>query len=727
MFTHARPVWAHHSRESLPQGDMNNTLCFKTVLPAGNYQALAAAADVFQLYAGGVFIAAGPARAAHSFARCERLNFTLREEGPVIFAVASYNVFNYCDIKQPGFFCCEIYGPEGLCAATGVYPAGKEAGGEAAGEAPGESRALSGNARPEVNLFTARLLEERTQRTDRYSYQRPFAESYHYTPAWSEYMLSCRNDESLELYETALPKLLERGVPQPDYTPRTPVRFTAQGTGALNPENEDMSRDYFMIETPGIPFESFGVELEARPCGEIRRMKFRIEKELDAPFGDFSLKGGSFLSCEMERNYTGFICCALECPQRSVLSFLFDEILTDGDISPLRLGCVNNLKLILEPGRYYFVSMEPYTFKYLKIALFEGECLVKDLRLLEYAFPEGEIINTLSLSGPLEEIRQAAVETFRQNVLDVYMDCPSRERGGWLCDSFFTSRIEKLLTGSSRVEKAFLENFILPEGFRDVPAGMLPMCYPSDHLNKRFIPNWAMFFVLELREYMQRTNDAELLMRARPRLEGLLEYFKGFENADGLLENLDGWVFVEWSRANDEELVRGINFPSNMLYARMLEDASVLLERPELMRRALRLKRIIRERAFNGLFFKDNAGLEESTEVCQYYAFFTGVADKESHGELYNVLKTHFGPGRRENNAYPQVAFANAFIGNYLRLEMLGMNDEKEQLLKEIEGYFLGMAQRTGTLWEHDSPQASCNHGFASHVLYWLYKYCGEN
>ena len=128
MFTHARPVWAHHSRESLPQGDMNNTLCFKTVLPAGDYQALAAAADVFQLYAGGVFIAAGPARAAHSFARCERLNFTLREEGPVIFAVASYNVFNYCYIKQPGFFCCEIYGPEGLCAATGVYPAGKEAG-----------------------------------------------------------------------------------------------------------------------------------------------------------------------------------------------------------------------------------------------------------------------------------------------------------------------------------------------------------------------------------------------------------------------------------------------------------------------------------------------------------------------------------------------------------------------------------------------------------------------
>ena len=26
------------------------------------------------------------------------------------------------------------------------------------------------------------------------------------------------------------------------------------------------------------------------------------------------------------------------------------------------------------------------------------------------------------------------------------------------------------------------------------------------------------------------------------------------------------------------------------------------------------------------------------------------------------------------------------------------------------------MAERTGTLWENDTPHASCNHGFASHA-----------
>lgn len=695
MFNQARPIWAHHQRETLSDGEMNITLCFKTVLEKGEYSAVIAAADDYQLFINGRFISAGPARAAHGFARCDRLQFNIEEEqAAVVFIVSSYNVFNYCYIKQHGFFCCEIFMGEELTAATGVCG------------------------------FTARLLEERVHRTDRYSYQRPYTEIYHYSPAWNEYIVSCADEDSLELYEVPFPVMLKRDTPYPDYAVKAPLRFIAQGTGQINPENADMSNDYFMIQTPDIPFESFGTNLEERPCGEIRRMKFNIEKILDAPYGDFALKNGGFLSCEMERDYTGFICCDIECSRPGVLCFLFDEVLTNGDIDPLRLGCVNNLKLVLQPGIYRFTSMEPYTFKYLKIAVFKGECLIKDLHLKEYAFPEAELKNSLELSGKMQEIYQAAIETFRQNVLDIYMDCPSRERGGWLCDSFFTSRVEFLLTGSCRVEKAFLENFILPEAFRDVPHGMLPMCYPSDHLNRRFIPNWAMFFVLELREYIQRTGDSELLQKARPRLEELLKYFKGFENADGLLEDLEGWVFVEWSRANDEDLVRGIHFPTNMLYSRMLEDASCLLDSPELMRKSLRLKRIIREKAYTGLFFKDNAASEECTEVCQYYAFFTNVADRVSYPELYNTLKTQFGPQRKENNPYPEVAFANAFIGNYLRLEMLSENDEREQVLGEIEGYFADMAQKTGTLWEHDSPQASCNHGFASHVLYWIFKFC---
>ena len=47
-------------------------------------------------------------------------------------------------------------------------------------------------------------------------------------------------------------------------------------------------------------------------------------------------------------------------------------------------------------------------------------------------------------------------------------------------------------------------------------------------------------------------------------------------------------------------------------------------------------------------------------------------------------------------------------------------NGYREMLDKNVRDYFLGMAELTGTLWEHDDISASCNHGFASHVLVWL-------
>ena len=95
------------------------------------------------------------------------------------------------------------------------------------------------------------------------------------------------------------------------------------------------------------------------------------------------------------------------------------------------------------------------------------------------------------------------------------MDCPSRERAGWLCDSFFTARVEYVLTGTCTVEKVFLENFLLADQFEHLPEGMLPMCYPADHYDGVFIPNWAMWFVLELEEYLVRSGDTELIIRYR--------------------------------------------------------------------------------------------------------------------------------------------------------------------------------------------------------------------
>ena len=60
----------------------------------------------------------------------------------------------------------------------------------------------------------------------------------------------------------------------------------------------------------------------------------------------------------------------------------------------------------------------------------------------------------------LQIIIDAAIETYRQNAVDLFTDCPSRERAGWLCDSFFLARTEYALTGKNTIEESFLENLM---------------------------------------------------------------------------------------------------------------------------------------------------------------------------------------------------------------------------------------------------------------------------
>ena len=430
----------------------------------------------------------------------------------------------------------------------------------------------------------------------------------------------------------------------------------------------------------------------------------------------------------MGANETGLFAFDVEFHTPGELYLLFDEVMPEGKMNPFRIGSSNIFMLTALPGTYRIVSAEPYVLQFLRLVSKGGSCTVRDLHLVEIAFPMSKITAKLKTDDEsLRKVFDAAVRTFRANTVDIYMDCPSRERAGWLCDSFFTSRVEKTLSGASAVEQDFLEAFILRESFPAMPKGMLPMCYPSDHNSGNYIPNWAMWYVVELREYLYRTGDRAFIDRARPTVERLYDWFKPFENDLGLLEKLKGWVFVEWSRAND--LVQDVSFATNMLYATFLDVIAELYDRPAEKEKAEKLRETIRRASMYHGFFCDNAVRNaegklvlsgECTESCQYYAFFCDVATPETYPELWKTLVEDFGFDRRTTKKHPEIHFANAFIGNYLRLDLLRRYGYNELLQSNILDYFTYMAERTGTLWEYEQDKKSLNHGFASHVLYWM-------
>ena len=431
---------------------------------------------------------------------------------------------------------------------------------------------------------------------------------------------------------------------------------------------------------------------------------------------------------QFECNTTGFIGATVQVNTPSKVELSWDEILVDDDVNIKRSGCHSVITYELAPGKYTLESFEPYTLQYLKVQT-EGDCSVSDFYIRQYVNSDVERATFSCNDEKLNKIYKAAVETFKQNALDIFTDCPSRERAGWLCDSYFTARVAYNLSGNTLIETNFIENFLLPEKFNYIPEGMLPMCYPSDQPDGRFIPNWAMWLVIQLEEYEQRSGDRKMVDALQPKVMALLDYFTRYENESGLLEKLEKWIFLEWSKAN--EFVLDVNYPTNMLYAKTLEVAAKLYNRPALAVKAGRIKETIREQAFDGTFFIDNAIRENGrvvpqknnrTETCQYYAFFTETATPESHPALWKTMLNDFGSKRKTTNAYPEIFPSNAFIGNYLRLEALARNGYVKQMLNESIDDFLYMANQTGTLWENITTRGSLNHGFASHIAHSFYR-----
>ena len=448
-------------------------------------------------------------------------------------------------------------------------------------------------------------------------------------------------------------------------------------------------------------------------------------------YPDYSIKNAAMTErgdFAFDQVYTGFIMVRLNVNKHSRVILCWDEVLDKGVINEHRQPHMN-MELELEPGNYKFETFEPYTLKYLKLKILDGDCSLDSLSIRQYVNGEVNISKFNTNDDDINKIFKAAIETYKPNAVDYFLDCPQRERAGWLCDSYFTSRVAYCLSGNTKLEHNFFENYLLPDKFNNIPEGMLPMCYPADHRDGNFIPNWAMWFVLELKEYVERSHDYGMLVALKPKVLALLEYFDQYKNSDGLLENLNKWVFIEWSKAN--EFTEGVNYPTNMLYAKMLEVVGELYNLDSYVVESEKIKDVIRSQSYVNGFFVDNAirkngkleiQNQNCSEVCQYYAFYFGIADFETYSDLWNKLVSDFGADRDEKKVYPNIPKTNAFIGNYLRLELLSKAGLIEQMVFESKKLFLYMATTTGTLWENVFAGGSCCHGFASHVAYVYYR-----
>ena len=668
--------------------------------PAADAILTIAASNLYRLFINGILKGYGPARAAHGYSRTD--TYILKEytgvELVLTVEVYSANTNTYYTVDERPFFAAEVQ-EGGRITAT-------------------------------ASDFTAYPMLERVQKVRRFSFQRTYIEAYRLTGDPMAFYAGLTEGRTLaKTEEVPMNRLLPRytHMPKLNAVSSTCVEY---GTVQLNTQAEPW-RDRAYTGIDPIRFKGFyPAEQECDPGELAGQFLFRRTGKGKAE----TLPPMSYQVYDFGRACTGFFTFRVKADAGTQLTIIFDEILTDrgdhSEISPFRNDCCNVIHYTFAEGEYHILTFEANTARYAAVAVLGGTAQVDDFGMDLYENPDAAAFRYDYGDEALNRITEAAIHSFEQNAVDVLTDCPSRERAGWLCDSYFSSRVEAFITGKNLVEKSFLENYALCPQSPFLPQGMLPMCYPADHNDGVFIPNWAMWYILELRNYVRRTGDESMRIASKDKVDGLVRYFERFYNEEGLLENLENWVFIEWSKCNDDDYIRGVNFPSNMLWAAALEAVDDLYGNAALREKAGRMKEAIRKRSFNGEFFEDNSIRGEdgaliqtghTSETCQYYAFYFDTASKETYPALYQTLINSFGPKRNPEKDFSTVSPSNAFVGNYLRLELLLRWGFRELALEECRAFFLQMAELTDTLWEHSKLTCSLDHGFASMAAVYIH------
>ena len=652
-----------------------------------------AASNLYRLFVNGVLVGYGPARAAHGYSRLDTYALAKWAGQAIVLSVEVYsaNTNTFYTVDEHPFFAAEIKQGSAVIAQAAD--------------------------------FTAYRMTERVQKVRRFSFQRTYTEIYHLTGdpmAFYAGQTDGRIPAETEAVERN--KLLPRHVNYPKLNV-LPAGYVEYGSAGIN-EHAKPWRDRAYYGIDPVKFKGFyPAELEEDSGEEAGKFTYSAIADGKAD----KMVPMSYQICDFGRTLTGFFTLTVKAETDTTLYILFDEIIRQRDgyreVSPYRNDCCNVVKYTMPAGEHHLLSFEAAAARFATVVVSEGTADLAEFGMVLYENPDAADFKYDYGDAELNKIVDAAVNTFAQNAVDILTDCPSRERAGWLCDSYFSSRAEALFTGKNLVEKSNLENYAMCPKSKYLPEGMLPMCYPADHNDGVYIPNWTMWYILELRNYWKRTGDDDMRAASKDKVYGLVKFFEKYYNEYGLLENLESWVFIEWSKCNDGDYIRGLNYPSNMIWAAALEAAAEMYDDPALVEKAAAMKAAIRELAWNGEFFEDN-GVRDAdgnlvktghlTETCQYYAFYFDVITREEYADLFERMLTKFGPKRDTKSVYPNVYPSNAIVGNYLRLELLLRYGYKENVLQECRDFFSDMAEMTGTLWEHSNLSCSLNHGFAS-------------
>jgi hypothetical protein len=243
--------------------------------------------------------------------------------------------------------------------------------------------------------------------------------------------------------------------------------------------------------------------------------------------------------------------------------------------------------------------------------------------------------------APLWDI---SVRTLRRCMHETYEDCPYYEQMQYTFDTRLQMLFHYYLNGDTRLGLKTISDFhrsMLPEG-------IIQSRYPTNV--PQVIPTFAISWLSMLLDYHGQTGDTQVLERYRPAAEAIMLWFRGKKNAQGFIESLGYWNFIDWAPEWNElhgsvrASYHGPSTIQNLMYLYGLELLGRLLDilgfrdlRDYYLAEGQGIRYLVLSRCFDqnrGLFTEGPDFSAEYTQHTQVWAVLTGTVKGEEAAAL---------------------------------------------------------------------------------------------
>lgn len=275
----------------------------------------------------------------------------------------------------------------------------------------------------------------------------------------------------------------------------------------------------------------------------------------------------------------------------------------------MRCNCLYDEWWTLTEGESVLRQYEYKAFRYVTLVP-DNDVQIVDVTAMVQHYPFDDNYCTLQTDNEvLSSVWKICKNGIKYGAQEVFVDCPSREKGQYAGDLTISSASQTILTGDYSLLKKAIDNQMQSAA---ACKGLLAVT-PGNYMQE--IADYSLQFPILALRYYKHSGDKEYLKKCFDVCVGIIEHFSLFANSDGLLENVnDKWNLVDWPqnlRDNydfqlEKPLESGMHSVLNAFYIGCIMQTEEIAEILDL-KIENKSKSLIA--AFNNVFYNNQTGL----------------------------------------------------------------------------------------------------------------------